>query len=322
MIRFLTRRLLIIPPILLLISFLGFSYAHLARPVRASRIPYLVSEVAPTGKLQDAYADFLGGALALDLGSMAGDDQTVLSAILEAALASAGLLAIAFVLSLIIGSILGFLGARANPSRVSRWIPLTSTVGLSMPSFFIGTLLVVGIVAIALRNPGSGFFLPTSGFGWDVHLILPVLTLLVRPTLFIAGVIAGLLVFEFEKQYITTARSQGNPWNVIRRRHAFKNVLAPIAIAIALSTRLLVGELILVEWLFGWPGLGSLLAQTLIPSLVSFRIGSPLFLDPPVVATLVTIIAGLFLAIDLFASGFVRTVDPRLRADVEETAAS
>jgi len=313
--RFITRRLLIIPPILLLISFLGFSYAYLVRPIRASRTPYLSAEVLPSGELPEAFIRYLGGLFSLDLGLMAGGDQTVLNALLKAATASAGLLGIVIVLSIIIGGILGFMGARANPSRVSKWVPFSSTVGLAMPTFYVGTLLIVGIVAVALRNPGSGFILPTRGFGWDTHLILPIVTLLIRPTLFLAAVISGLLVFEFDKQYVTTVRSQGNPWSVIRRRHALRNVLAPIAITVALSTRLLVGELILVEWLFDWPGLGALLANTLIPSPVSSRIGSVLFLDPPLVATLIAIVAALFLTIDLFASGFVRTVDPRLRSD-------
>lgn len=211
-------------------------------------------EAQPSGDLLEAYAQYLEGLLSLDLGLMAEGDQTVMNAILEAAAASAALIGIVLVLSVIIGGLLGFLGARANPSRVSRWVPLASTVGLAMPSFYIGTLLIVGVVVLVIRRPGSVFILPTHGFGGDAHLILPTLTLLLRPTLFLASVVSGLLVFEFDKQYVTIARSEGNPWAVIGRRHALRNVLAPIAISIALSTRLLVGELILVEWLFDWPG--------------------------------------------------------------------
>lgn len=320
--QFLLRRLLIIPFILVLVSFLGFSYAHLVRPIRAARTPYLVAETPLAGKLGESYTRYLKGLLSMDLGSMAGSDQSVLQAILRAGAASAGLLGIVLVLSLTLGGILGLVGARADPSRVAQWVPFLSTVGLAMPSFFAGSLLVVAVIGLTLSRPGSGFFLPPEGFGWDKHLILPTATLMLRPTLYLASVVSGLLVFEFDKQYVTTARSQGNPWNVIRRRHALRNVLAPIVTSIALSTRLLVGELVLVEWLFDWPGLGSLLAQTLIPSQISFRIGSALFLDPPLVATVITTITALFLGIDLVNSGLVRILDPRLMADVQDKVAA
>lgn len=92
------------------------------------------------------------------------------------------------------------------------------------------------------------------------------------------------------------------------------NVLAPIILTIAGSFRLLVGELIVVEWLFNWPGLGNLLASALVPGTLSSSLGStPLFLSPPVVAAVVTIFAAMFLIVDLIASVAVRIVDPRLR---------
>jgi peptide/nickel transport system permease protein len=79
-------------------------------------------------------------------------------------------------------------------------------------------------------------------------------------------VTAGLLAEEFGKQYVTTARSVGYTWRQIRQRNAMRNILAAVILTVASSVRLLVGELIVVEWLFRWPGLGSLLAYTLIPS--------------------------------------------------------
>jgi ABC-type dipeptide/oligopeptide/nickel transport system permease component len=81
---------------------------------------------------------------------------------------------------------------------------------------------------------------------------------------------------------------------------------------------MLVGELVVVEWLFNWPGLGRMLASTLVPGKLSTNLGaSGLFLDPPTVAIIIAIIALLFLLTDLLASVLVRIVDPRLRAQDE-----
>ena len=100
-----------------------------------------------------------------------------------------------------------------------------------------------------------------------------------------------------------------------------RNTLAAIILSIAGSFRLLVGELVVVEWLFSWPGLGKLLASTLVPSLVSTNLGtSALFLDPPTVAAAITIIGALFLIVDLLASTLVRIIDPRLRFQGEAAA--
>ncbi len=318
MARFILRRLILILPVTLLVNFLGFSYAHLVRPLRAAQTPYLVEEVVASGPLLDAYRDYLRGLAALDLGSMVEGGESFMQAIVRGSLASLALLGLTLLLSVGIGSALGLLAARTDPVGVRSWIPFLSTIGLAMPSFFTGSLMVVAVIALTLRNAQSGFILPVSGFGWDKHLILPTVTLMLRPSLQLASVVSGLLVGEFEKQYVVAARSLGNTWDLVRRRHAMRNVLAPVLVSIAQSSRLLVGELILVEWLFDWPGLGYLLAQTLIPSAISLRTGSTLFLNPALVATVMSLVTGLFLLSDFAASGLVRSIDPRLRDEAKE----
>jgi len=214
----------------------------------------------------------------------------------------------------VIGVTLGIIAVRVEPPRVSRWLPIISTIGLAMPSFYIGSLFAVFMFSLIMKRPGSGFLLPMGGFGWDFHLVLPTLSLMLRPVVHLAQMTSGLLVGELEKQYVVTARSIGNPWSTVRKRHTLRNILAPVVLSIGRSLRLLVGDLILVEWLFSWPGLGNLLAVALIPSIISIDLGSPLFLDPPVVATLLILIGALFLVADLVASILVRVIDPRLRA--------
>jgi len=91
-------------------------------------------------------------------------------------------------------------------------------------------------------------------------------------------------------------------------------------VTIAGLIRLLVGEQVLIEWLFRWPGLGRLLAWTLVPAQLSSTRGSPLFLNPPVMATVLALIAVLFLVSDFIAAILVRIFDPRLRTTETETS--
>jgi peptide/nickel transport system permease protein len=319
MTRFILRRLAVIPVALLLIHFLGFAYAHFAGPIRASRMPYVFFEVDPP-PLLPTYRDYLQQILRLDLGAVPGAQEPLGAAILRATAASLGLLALAFILSIIIGTALGFRASRLNPPRTSQWLTILSTVGLAMPSFYIGSLFVVASITYVLqKGPGTEAPLPIRGFGWDKHLIAPTLALMVRPTVQIARMTSSLLVDELNKQYILAARSFGHTWRAIRGRLALSNILAPVILTTIGSLRLMVGELILVEWLFQWPGLGRLLGWTLVPPLLSSSGGGPLFLNPPVVAAVVAVFAAIFLVTDFIAVVLVRVIDPRLRVSEAET---
>lgn len=320
MAKFIVQRLLIIPLLLLLVNFLGFAYAHYARPIRAARTPYVQSEEA--GPLIPAYLDYLQTLISLDFGmELATPDNyrtntpvTLGDTLKQATIASLGLLVISLSISVIAGLYLGFKATRNDPPDISHWLTVSSTIGLAMPSFYIGSLLIIGLIFyIIWRGPDSELLLPLSGFGWDVHLILPVLALMARPTFQLAQVTAGVLSAEIGKQYVIAGRSFGHTWRSIRLHYALRNVVAPVILTIAGLQRFLVGELIMIEWLFRWPGLGRILGWTLVPAQLTSSRGSPLFLNPPVMATVLTLIAALFLLTDFFAAVSVRYLDPRLR---------
>ena len=314
MTRFLLRRLLIIPPVLILLHFLGFAYAHVARPIRAARTPYL-RELIETTPLWDAYRQHVQDIFSGQLGQMPGSSGEFGERLLSATQASLGLLAIALLISVILGFLLGVAAVRTQPPGVRRWLTPLSTLGLAMPSFYLGSLGILAMVFYVLwRGPGSDAPLPIKGFAWDKHLVMPVIALSLRPMVQIAQVIAALLAGELGKQYVTAARSFGHTWRSIRWRQAMRNVLAPILMTVAASLRQMVSELVVVEWLFSWNGLGLLLASALVPGTLSSDIGAtPLFLSPPVVAAIVTVIGLLFMVVDLIGSVAVRIIDPRLR---------
>lgn len=316
MTRYFLRRLGLVPVGLLLANFLGFAYAHLVRPIQSAANP-LFAGTSGAAPLLPAYAAYLRGLSHLDFGKLPPAGAPVGPLIAEATLASMGLLALALLLSVVLGVGLGLRAVRSDPPGIAPWLTILSTLGLAMPGFYIGSLLILAALAYIIWGPGSPA-LPAQGFGWDLHLLLPTLVLAARPTAQIAQVTAGLLVAEMDKMYIVTARSVGNPWQVVRRRHALRNVVAPVAVAVFGALRLAVSELIVVEWIFGWPGLGRLLAWTLLAPQSTSGV-RPVFLHPPTLAATLAVLATIFLLGDLSSGFLARLVDPRLRAASQPT---
>jgi peptide/nickel transport system permease protein len=316
MIRFIARRILIIPIALILIHFLAFTYAHFAGPIRAARTPYLREQFESSPLFTSYFAhvkDLLTGGEA----TLIAPREEFFSMFTSAVGASLGLLGISLLLSIFFGFVLGLLAVRSQPPGVRRWLTPLSTLGLAMPSFFLGSLGILAVVYYVLYiRPGSPGLLPIRGFGWDTHLIMPAITLSLRPTVLIAQMVAGLLSGELGKQYVIAARSFGHSWRNIRWKQAMRNILSPVLLMFASTLRLTFGELVVVEWFFSWPGLGELLASALVPGQLSSQMGATTyFLNPPIIAAVVVIISGVFLLVDLVVSLGVRAVDPRMRGD-------
>jgi peptide/nickel transport system permease protein len=305
MTRFIIRRLALMPVVLLLANFLGFAYAYYVAPIQAAANPYSFGgfEVQP---LLPQYLVYLKSALTGDFGFMP-TNEPIASILLRSCIASIGLLAISSVLSVILGISMGLTAVKMVPTRISGWLTWISTVGLAAPSFYIGVLLISGSVLYLIYGIFTTPLLPFQGFGWDAHLVLPVIALMVQPTVKIAQVTSSMLVDEFGKQYIVVARSMGHPLRSIRQHFAFRNILAPVIIIIAGSLRFMVAELIIIERLFDWPGLGRLFSTTLVLTSHSNNL-----LLPPLLAALMTVLALFYLIVDLVASILVRTFDPRV----------
>jgi ABC-type dipeptide/oligopeptide/nickel transport system permease component len=252
MVRFILRRLSIIPFVLLLANFGGFAYAYYVGPLQAIRNPYSFGLIKMPPFLP-MYIGYLQRVLQLDFGA-APNNEPVASLIARTSTASAGLLVFSLALSILVGLTMGFRAVRSNPPQISPWLTVLTTVGLASPSFYIGILFITLSIIFLIQGPARQPLLPFQGYGWDAHLVLPTLALMMRPTVQIAQVTSGMLVGELGKQYVTAARSFGHSMQSIRRRYAFRNIVAPVILTIAGSLRLLVAELIIIERLFSWPG--------------------------------------------------------------------
>ncbi len=307
MTRFILKRLALLPLVILLANFLGFAYAFYIGPLTALDNPYSTSGGRVEAvKLLPAYVTYLRAVFSGNLGEMP-NSELISTVVTRAALNSLVLLALALALSVLFGFLAGLAAVRPRPPRVAGWLTFLSTIGLAAPSFYIGILLISLSVLYVIWGPTSNPLVPFQGFGWDAHLILPVLALMVQPAVKIAQVIANLLVEEMGKQYVVAAISMGHSLAAIRRHYALRNVMAPVVLVIAGSLRFMVAELIIIERLFDWPGFGRLFSTTIILTSHSEN-----YLLIPLMAAMMTMLAVLYYLADMIASILARAYDPRL----------
>jgi peptide/nickel transport system permease protein len=314
MIRQFALRLALLPLAVVAAHFLGFAYAMYARPLQSARTLMFNSAEAQQ-PIHEAYVAYIAGALGGDLGAMPRTGVPLGPAVAAAFANSLGLLIPALVISALLGFLIGRSGVRPERPGVAPWLTIGASVGLAMPGVFVGSLAIAALIAYLIWGPGDPP-LPLRGFGWDAHLVLPLAVLCVRPVAQMAQMTAGLLAAEVGKQHIIAARSRGIDEDALVNRHALWPVIAPLLQTIAGSLRALTAELIIVEKLFDWPGIGALLAATLIPSRISTAAETPLFLHVPLLAATLACIAGLLVLADGLAVVTARIADPRLRSEL------
>jgi ABC-type dipeptide/oligopeptide/nickel transport system permease component len=237
-----------------------------------------------------------------DLGmTLAGSDtalpRPVGVVILERLPRSLGLLGVSLALAGVVGIVLGVLAARGRSQR-SLAILLSTLVGISVPSFFAAFLLQWALISLTRQTGRS--LMPVGGFGWDKHLILPVIVLAARPIAQITR-IAFLSVREVLAQdYVRTAHSKGLRRQRVMAVHVMRNAAIPILTTIAVSLRFSMSSLPLVELYFGWPGAGFTLLKG-----ISQR-------EDNLTVALLLCLGVFIIAVNLLLDLSYRFIDPRL----------
>lgn len=316
MLRFFAGRLILIPLVLLAVNFLVFAYARTAQQAMVSANPFYAAQISRV-PLMDEYRPYLTNALRGELGDLGQGRGTVLNQVATATKKSVGLLSITFVLSIAVGLMLGLLAVKTRPPGAAGWLVPITSMGLALPSFFVGSAAMGAMLLMIYHGIGKNPF-PFNGFGWDNHLVLPVFTLMLRPTVQIAQLASRLLGEEMDRPHVIAGRAFGFTWNRIRWRTALRPILAPLLVGIGGAFRVTLGELLLVETLFNWQGLGQLLVTELAP--IQTTSGGTAGLNSAPLATYLTIFTLLFLIVDLVLSLLVRNSDPRLRQGFGEVA--
>lgn len=253
------------------------------------------------------YTRFISGAVRGDFGvtfrygfavpDVADPAQTgtpTMPLVLERLPATFLLAASAMGFALLVALLLGALAAMRPSSLLDRIISVVSLGGISTVDFWLGFMLIL-LVSVQLG------WLPTSGYGEAHHVILPALTLAVRPIGRIAQLVRSALLDELEKPYIEAARAKGLSEPRIVFGHALKNAAIPVATLIGDELANILTGTIVVEVVFAWPGIGSLLVQAL-----SSR-------DLPLVEATIFTLAVMVITVNLVVDLIYTRLDPRVR---------
>jgi peptide/nickel transport system permease protein len=203
------------------------------------------------------FLHYLQNLLSLDFGQSLRQNRSAMEVALEAFPATLKLAAIAITLSTVLAVIVGALAAARPGSLFDRVAGLVSLAGASTPDFWIA---IVGILVFAV---GLGM-LPTSGTGTALHWIMPIVVLMLRPFGLLVQVVRGTMISALAAPYIKTAHAKGMKRRRIIFGHALRNSLLPvITVAGDLTTGLINGAVV-VETIFGWPGIGKLMIDSII----------------------------------------------------------
>jgi peptide/nickel transport system permease protein len=319
MARYLARRLVQTVPLLLLISIIGFGIIQLTGdPLAAYTMETALSgdDIARLrayyGLDQPVYVQYLNwlGNLARgDWGTSYVAHRPVLDLILQRLPNTLMLVAASYTLILTVSIVLGIYTAIRQYSWVDHLVTGLAFVGISIPSFWLGLILLV-VFAVSTRNLGLPYF-PAGGM-YDLsvgptvpqvlwHLVLPAVTLATVVTANYIRYIRASMLEVLHNDYVRTARAKGLPNGVILRRHAFRNAAIPLVTLIGLDLpRFLSGSLV-VEAIFAWPGLGRLFWEHAERT------------DIPVLMAIMMLTAAMVVVFNLLADVAYAVLDPRIR---------
>ncbi|WP_430259654.1 ABC transporter permease [Neorhizobium sp. IRS_2294] len=203
------------------------------------------------------FLQYLSNLLSLDFGQSLRQNRSALEVALEAFPATLQLALIAMTLSTGLAIFIGAMAAARPGSLFDRIGGVVSLAGASTPDFWIA------IVGILVFSVGLGLF-PTSGTGTALHWIMPIAVLMLRPFGLLVQVVRGTMISALASPYIKTAHAKGMKRRKIIFGHALRNSLLPvITVAGDLMTGLVNGAVV-VETIFGWPGIGKLMIDSII----------------------------------------------------------
>jgi len=246
--------------------------------------------------LWQQYGHFLWRALQGDLGRSFSTNRDVLTTILERFPATALLAITAMTFSTIIGIAIGIISALKPNTWLDQFSMLGALMGISIPGFFAGLILAWIFGAILNWFPISGYI----SEGWN-HLILPMLTLALRPLSINARLTRSAMLDVLGMDFIRTAHAKGlGYWHVVLR-HALRNALNPVLTSISSWLAGLLAGSFFIEFIFNWPGIGLL------------AIDSIQRLDFPMIQGVVLFTAVVFIVINILVDVLYAFLDPRIR---------
>lgn len=241
------------------------------------------------------FLHYVSGILHGDLGRSYTQKTAVLPLILARLPATLILMASGIVVEVILGITLGTIAAVRRGGLVDRLVMMASFVGVSAPQFVVALLLLYVFAATL------GWF-PMSGYGTPDHVVLPAVTLGVLGAGWYARMVRSAMIDVLNQDYVRTARAKGLSSTRIIFRHALPNAILPIIAMIGIDIGQFMSGVVVVEAVYGWPGIGQLAWQAIQ------QVDIPIIMGVTIVSALAIVIG------NLLADIIAPVIDPRIRA--------
>ena len=261
MARYIIRRLLLMIPVLICVSFVVFFLMDLApgdivsqmAPADATpeQIEMLREELGLNGTVLQRYGRYLWNLLHGDMGTSLSLKRPVIEVFIERLPATLKLAFASIVIALAISIPLGIAAATHHRTWLDGSSVVLSMLSVSMPAFWLGLLL---IFAFSYRIK----FFPSGGSGTFKHLILPALTLGTEQAGNLTRITRSSMLDVIRQDYLRTARAKGVSEKYVIRKHALKNALIPIITVLGSTLGNAFGGAVAIETVFAWPGIGRL----------------------------------------------------------------
>ena len=312
MTRFILKRLLLLIPVLIGVTFVVFVILSMAPgdPVLVllgdgaseEAVAKMRAELGLDDPLMVRYGNYILGILHGDFGKSYKTRVSVADELMSRFPNTLILAGCGMVLSILLGIPLGIISAKRQGTVLESTLTFSALVAVSMPNFWLGLLLVLFFV-VNLRIPG----LPSQGMGAGgvplfLSLILPGITLSTGITATIMRMTRSSMLETIRQDYISTARAKGLKESQVTKNHMLKNALIPIITVVGLQFGHLMGGSMLTETVFSWPGVGRYLMESIKTK------------DTPAILGTVVLISVSFSFVNLLVDILYAFVDPRIKS--------
>lgn len=332
MFKYILKRLLLLIPVLVGVSLMVFIVMHvfskdptsiiLGQHATSEQIEKLRQELGLNNPLYIQYLDFFKGILQGNLGNSLITKTSVTQELLSRFPATIELAIAAIIIASVVGIAIGVISAVKQNSIIDYITMVFALIGVSMPIFWLGLVLIVifavqthllpvaGRIQIGLEPAHvTGFYILDSIITGNTealkssieHLILPAIALGSYSMAIIARMTRSTMLEIIRQDYVRTARAKGLFEKVIILRHALRNALVPIITVIGLQLGSLLGGAVLTETVFSWPGIGSYTIDAILKS------------DYNVVQGSVMLLAVIFVLVNLVVDLLYGLLDPRIK---------
>lgn len=309
MFKYILKRLLYLIPVLLGVAFIVFTLLYITpgdmarNALGPSASEAAVEALRQEMGLNDPFLIQFGRYLKnlifnFDLGYSYITRSDVTSEIMSRAGATLRLAASSITFAVIIGVPVGIISAVRQYSIFDNITMIAALIGISMPVFWLGLLLII------LFSVNLGWF-PSSGYSTPVHMVLPMVALGAQSVSVIARMTRSSMLEVIRQDYIQTAKAKGQKRNVVIWKHALKNALIPIITITGTQFGQLMGGAVMTEVIFSIPGIGRLMVDSIMKR------------DMPMVLGCVLFVAFTFSLVNLIVDILYTYVDPRLKTQYE-----